>query len=340
MLQTDVAREIVLVILLAVTMAGCRDHQPISQAVSNPASAADATGDSEYAQLLKYLNVEWGLEPLPRERGGRYFVTTYLSPCREEDLPLLAKVKGLRAFYNYEHKTYSPEGWQTIARIPDLETLKFEADSIEDAHVSGLQQATHLKDLQLFEVAEKKHRLTGSSFESLQNLQHLQRLVLWTPALSDQGCEWIGKFHSLRELQISGPVTDTGLKSFGQLRELRRLAIKGTFADEGLAFLADLKNLKELVLSSDHLDGSGLKYLADLPELRTLGFSGSSDGPVSLASLASRHGLVALDLGSVATDDELLQTLGELPQLESLSLKYSRVTDDGLAAIGKLKNVK
>jgi hypothetical protein len=174
----------------------------------------------------------------------------------------------------------------------------------------------------------------------LQNLKHLQRLVLRTPVLSDQGCARIGKLHTLRELQISGPVTDAGLKSFGQLRELRRLAIKGKFTDEGLAFLADLKNLQELVLYSDHLDGSGLKYLADLPELRRFAFSGSSDGPVSLASLGSWHGLIALDLGSAATDDDLLQTLGDLPQLESLSLKYSRVTDDGLTALRKLKNVQ
>ena len=347
MVPMDAAREIVLVILTAATMSGCGQRQadspPDSQPDSNPASAAvatDDTADTEYEQLLKYLRLEWGLEPLPQEQGAGYYVSTYFTPCREEDLPLLLKVNGLRAFYNYNRNIYSPEGWQTIARIPDLETLVFKADTIADEHVSGLNLATGLKDVQLFEVAEKNHRLTGSSFESWQNLKQLQRLVLRTPALSDHSCQWIGKFHSLRELQISGPVTDAGLKSFGQLRELRRLALKGRFTDEGLAFLADLKNLQELVLKSDHLDGSGLKYLADLPELRSIGFSGSADGPVSLAALARCRGLIALDLGSAATDDELLATLGELPRLESLSLKYSRVTDDGLAAIRKLKNLK
>ena len=341
--QTNAARETVLVILLAATMAGCGDHQPDSPPDSNPASAAAAADDAtdvEYEQLLKYLHLEWGLEPLPQEQGAGYYVSTYFTPCREEDLPLLLKVKGLRAFYNYNHNIYSPEGWRTIARIPDLETLVFEANTIEDEHVGGLKQATRLKDVQLFEVAEKNQRLTGSSFESLQNLKQLQRLVLRTRALTDQGCQWIGKFHSLRELQISGPLTDAGLESFGQLRELRRLALKGEFTDEGLAFLADLTNLQELVLKSDHLDGSGLKHLAGLPELRSLGFSGSADGPVSLAALADCRGLIALDLGSTVTDDELLATLGELPQIESLSLKYSRVTDDGLAAIWQLRNLQ
>ncbi len=183
-------------------------------------------------------------------------------------------------------------------------------------------------------------RLTGSCFASLQELKQLRRLVLHAPAISDDGCESIGKLQTLRSLQISGPVSDQGLRSLGQLRELRRLAIKGEFTDEGLASLAGLENLKELVLYSYQLDGSGLKYLAGLPELRTFGFSGSVAGPVTLASLGSWQGLVALELGSAATDDELLQTLGELPRLESLSLMYAKVTDEGLAAISKLRSLK
>jgi hypothetical protein len=49
MFQSVVAREIVLVILLAVTMAGCGDRQPNSPPDSNPANGVTATGGGAFA---------------------------------------------------------------------------------------------------------------------------------------------------------------------------------------------------------------------------------------------------------------------------------------------------
>jgi Leucine-rich repeat (LRR) protein len=74
--------------------------------------------------------------------------------------------------------------------------------------------------------------------------------------------------------------------------------------------------LELLFLGGCPIDGSGLKYLSGMNELRRL------------------------SLSATKIDDKALLQLQQLPKLEELSLYNCAITDEGVPALAKLKGLK
>ncbi|HBL47124.1 hypothetical protein [Gimesia sp.] len=289
---------------------------------------------------LEYLLRQGGIYPNQPEKGDGYHFSNYFDYCSEDELHLLSRVKGLRAFYMYDGNSFSPAGWKQIGQISGLEAFHVSSQYVTDEHLIGLQGLPHLKDLKILNRDQKQSPVSDQGLQVLSSFPALRRLVLHSRNLNVRACELIGDCTELRALELWGPVTDECLKPLGKLKNLKHLIVVGTFSDAGLKHLSDLKQLTRLVLHSDQMTGSGLKSFAEAPELREVGFSGSPAGKATLKQLDQLPGLAVLNLSTPSVNDAVLQTMPDLPQLEALSLKSSTITDKGLDALVKVKNLR
>jgi hypothetical protein len=125
---------------------------------------------------------------------------------------------------------------------------------------------------------------------------------------------------ALSRLGLGGPdVTDQGLEELASMPGLRSLDLFDlpSISDAGLAVLPELKEVEELWLSDVHISGAGLRPLRDMPRLRSLS-------------------LFRMPIG-----DSDLKAIGNLEQLEELSIvAMPQLTDDGLKALKGLTKLK
>ena len=283
---------------------------------------------------LDYLLRKGGLNRNKPEAGGGYYFSNYFDYCSEDELPMLTRVEGLRAFDMFDGNSFSPAGWKQIGQISGLEAFNVSCQYVTDEHLMGLQGLPHLKDLKILNNCMKQSPVSDQGLQVLSSFPALRRLVLHSREINVRGCELIGDCTELRALELWGPITDECLKPLGKLKNLKHLIVVGTFSDAGLKHLSGLKQLTRLVLHSDQMTGSGLNSFAETPE-----FSGSPAGKATLKQLDQLPALAVLNLSTHTVNDAVLQTMPDLPQLEALSLKSSTITDKGLDALVHVKNL-
>lgn len=116
----------------------------------------------------------------------------------------------------------------------------------------------------------------------------------------------------------NGNVTDNAVKGLGELSDLRRLVLYDTsISNATLPAIGRLRKLEELNLTSvEKVDSDGIEALAHHPSLRHL------------------------VLSDTAVDDRAIKTLATLEKLRYLELIGTGVTESGLPALAKLKNLK
>ena len=116
-------------------------------------------------------------------------------------------------------------------------------------------------------------------------------------------------------------VSDEGLKKLTQNKSIKRLNLRRTakITADGLASLVDLPNLQvlELLYNSQSVDNAALDHVAKLTGLRLLDLR-----------------------GCFQVGDEGLLKLKTLTRMEDLKLRCTELTDEGLAVIGSMPNLK
>jgi|GEM_PF-527258 len=124
-------------------------------------------------------------------------------------------------------------------------------------------------------------------------------------------------------------VTEDVLEIIARLPDVRQIRIRSTqITDRALGHLVDAKNLLSLNLPNGRITSAGIRSLMDGPRLRHLRIGGIED--VDPSELFARlTSLRALHLIGVPVTDEGLKLLAAMPQLESLYLDDSKVTDAG-----------
>src|SRR5262249_24138880 len=152
----------------------------------------------------------------------------------------------------------------------------------------------------------------------------LERLILSDTRITDAGLALL-RFEKLRTLQLGGtnsPVTDAGLKHVGRLTTLNTLWITGTrrVTDAGLKELAGLTDLQELVLDHTAIPEDGLQYLAGMKKLSSLSLNGIRLGETGVKRLATFSSLHTLTLQKCQLTDDNLAVLGALRDLKCLYL--------------------
>ena len=125
---------------------------------------------------------------------------------------------------------------------------------------------------------------------------------------------------------------------FGKLASIR--GITATRIDEeDAATFAAMTDLKEITLRGS-IDDSVAGCFREMTELREIDTSFSLVSLTALTGLPNPQGVRVLKLGMNTNDNELISSLNRFPNLVSLDLHATQVTDQGLVAVAKCKQLK
>jgi Leucine-rich repeat (LRR) protein len=188
-------------------------------------------------------------------------------------------------------------------------------------------------------------------------LHKLEHLDLRGTAITDNGVEAVARLQNLNWLALSNTaVTDAGIVHLSSLRKLRVLALSETsISDASLAALRSLSQLTHLSLLGTHVTANGCKQLQTmLPNCRivyrderrsvlnrirqlrgTINFQPTNAMlPVVFEEMhddfSEVRGIIVHSLSF--TDDELAM-LTSIPELRSISLGDTSISDDGMSSI-------
>ena len=150
---------------------------------------------------------------------------------------------------------------------------------------------------------------------------------------------------SVRTLQIGGEqVTDENLAYVGQMTGLEELSIHWAFhlTDKGFLHLLRLKRLRILEISKSKMTDASLEAIGKLTSLEELriGGEGFSDRGLQKLGGLTRLNFLSLGEGSHHISDAGLLFLRNMKELELLDLRGWDVSDDGIATLRELKNLK
>lgn len=178
------------------------------------------------------------------------------------------------------------------------------------AHLQSWRTAKDEENARLREVAE----LTGGGISFRD--RYAKKLTLGEATTDEDFAKFIG-CSRLEYLYIRSPdITDAGLTNLQHLRELATLALAGTkVTNEGLEHLQHLPHLTSLTIQDTPVNGSGIVHLTNKDALHTLSLFGSGFG------------------------DEQVGLLKQFPNVRTLFLDRTKITDAGLPGLLSLKEL-
>lgn len=113
-----------------------------------------------------------------------------------------------------------------------------------------------------------------------------------------------------------------------------------TVSDEGLKNLAKLTQLETLGLSATRVTDAGLSVTNELPQLKSLNLTGCTVTLAMMTTISKLEKLEVLSLESAKITDLELPPLENLAELKDLNLNYCVITDNGFKVLGKLKKLE
>ena len=137
------------------------------------------------------------------------------------------------------------------------------------------------------------------------------------------------------------PSPTPNFRSLPNLDKVEMLALWDTaVTDEGCRELLRARALVEVSIISDKLTDETLQVLAQLPALRSLQIHrGPRIGDVGLGYLSGCIGLREVYLKETAITDRGLLAIHRLPQVWSLNLDDTAVSDEGCAALAAMQQL-
>jgi hypothetical protein len=268
-------------------------------------------------------------------------------------LKQVAQLSNLRWLRIVDGKMWGP-GLAELALLPRLERLCIHQGrgQISDRHIKHLEGLTQLKSLTLWSGG--CDTLTDASLASIGKLQSLEELHFITsrPKFTPGGLAHLRGLKNLKKLHFAQMWISPAGERYGddvarQLAALPHLeSIRGVafLSAEGLKTLATCRNLKCLHVAlkdrkQDYYGPTGLSHLAGLSTLEELAISsGDTLSHADLASLEPLSRLRDLRISGPGVTDQGLASIGRLRQLERLDLHTA--TRSGLNHLNGLSNLQ
>ncbi len=224
-------------------------------------------------------------------------------------------------------------GLLSLTLLPDL------AEYTQDGGTFPCKDLSALSKLQSLTL--RNLNAAGSNFSALQNLNSFE---VEAAELSDTEIRSLAACAKLTKVRLSGKnITDTSFTALGTLPKIELLEMSGTaITGSNLAALGSMKNIKQLILNRTAVDDASISQLPSLPALEELHlFDCPSVGDAAAAAAAKQPKLkfLAITQGSV-TDVGLQAICNGLPYLITLQLIGTQITDSGMAALKRLKNIE
>jgi hypothetical protein len=150
---------------------------------------------------------------------------------------------------------------------------------------------------------------------------------------------------SVRTLQLGGDqVTDDNLADVGRMTGLEELSISWGYhlTDRGFLHLSGLRRLRILELDHSKMTDASLGAIGQLTNLEELRIAGAGFSDRGLAQLEGLTRLKYLSLGegNHQISDAGLESLKGMKELEYIDLGGCHVSDEGIAKLRELKNLK
>jgi internalin A len=222
---------------------------------------------------------------------------------------------------------------------------------IDDSQKLGRENLKYLRDL-----PNLKEIVVGPDFpdewcKQLEPLTQLEGLFLggnfnFGQGVSDLGIASIARLPNLQALSLMhSKVTDDGLRHIAGLTKLRWLSLGGAqnVTNKGLIHLKDLKSLEDLTIEATRTTAEGLVHLQGLTKLRRLRLANevqAQEQAVGLKYLANMTELRTLDARGLCAGDDDLRPVRKMTKLEDLNLCYTKITDKGLEHLAGLTELK
>jgi hypothetical protein len=164
------------------------------------------------------------------------------------------------------------EGLSCLRQVPNLQ--KLEVHAVWESQASYQRDVANLVLLRCLRYLEIRSYRFGSHSDIeiddeclsyIENLCHLEVLVVWGWGVTDAGVSHLSSLRRLRRLDVPyTSLTDAGLQHLAKLERLEELDITGTkVTDEGLERLQHWKQLKHLRVSGERMTPEGIRRLKE-----------------------------------------------------------------------------
>lgn len=269
--------------------------------------------------------------------------TGYWTAGPEED-----ELSEAQADEEYKRKYVYPN--MTLYELLDLfsDDLAAALDA-KGLHVSQDQQG----NVTVISDAMMKGNLKNDEFPLLARLKYLRRLILRGSRLTDEGFAALAEMPQLEDLLIennswgSFPITDEGLQHLAHLPKLKEFSLDGGVAcGVGLKHIVNPECIERLGFDKTPITDEGLAVISRFPNLKRLQLWRRVDiSDEGLRQLQRCTRLEEVDLALCecqSITDVGVGYLAELPELASISLGDTNVTDacvDALLRLSKLEAV-
>jgi hypothetical protein len=159
--------------------------------------------------------------------------------------------------------------------------------------------------------------------------------------LTDAGIFPLSHLPNLQIAELSRTaITGVGLRAFGRLPHFRSLMANHTpLTDQGLSYLPG-QRLTGLALNSTKVTDNGLQMLGATRSMRSLILSNTFTGDRGILSLGTMNELEILGVRNTNVTDAVMRQLPDLcPNLETLDISETAVSDDAVPALAQLQRL-
>ncbi len=281
-------------------------------------------------------------------------------PVGDACMPHIARLTGLKvlllwanttaAGYSHigkltslERLTLSPTtddaGLRHVAKLPNLKALYVKGTGITNA---GLAQLAGLTSLEELELGGSQMKMNDQGLAHLKNLPNLKYLDLQSNTFTDAGMVYLKDVRSLHGIVVPSKwsiVGDQGLAHLASLPNLERLLIGGSpITDAGMEQIGKMASLRALSISSADISDAGASQLNRLPHLEELRLPPLS--AAAMVELLKRHQRLRQLIGGARQDDEILNLVGNMPEMECFMTGGREVTDAGMAHLARCRKMR
>lgn len=194
-----------------------------------------------------------------------------------------------------------------------------------------IQIIRHLRTLEVLRLARIK--MTGAGLSFLKGLPQIYYLSIVDMRLDPHSLQCISSLKNLRTLELVGKqITDETIMQLGSLPKLREFSLRATMVSgRGIQHIADIApylNYLSLAwcprVNDDAI--SGLKALARLRFLRELDITGSPVGDAGMKYIASIPHILSLGASKTNITDRGLLILGKSRDLREISVRDCKIS--------------
>jgi hypothetical protein len=250
------------------------------------------------------------------------------------------------------------------AAVRDLRAHNAEVEWVTETGLIFKHTVSLPKDQQYYSVRIREHWSGGNAgLARIRDLPLLKELRLeHAPGIDDEGLARLGRLSELEDFTLVGvqvsskglgilrsmprlkslcihqiSVTDDTLADVAQARELKyvNFALLTGVSDKTVASLERLPRLKELILARTGVSDAGMERLNVNVQSLSLWQTQLSDA--CMKHFRRLKNLKHLNLSGTRITDKGLAVLGPLPELESISVVATGVTEAGVAAYVKTR---